>query len=62
MAMNEDGRIFVIGRKDYGRLGLGKDCEDVAELIEIPKFKNVEITNIACGSATSFAVTQNGET
>lgn len=60
IALDENGKVFVIGRKEYGRLGLGKDAEDATELIEVPALKDKKVINIACGSATSFAVTENG--
>lgn len=50
-----------MGRKEYGRLGLGKDSEDAAELIKIPKLANLKCVDIACGGATSFAVTDTGD-
>ncbi|XP_018332312.1 regulator of chromosome condensation isoform X2 [Agrilus planipennis] len=61
IALDEDGKTYAIGRKEYGRLGLGKDCDDATELTEIPFLKNKKVVNIACGSATSFAVLDVGE-
>ncbi|XP_044016380.1 regulator of chromosome condensation-like [Aphidius gifuensis] len=60
IALDNDGQVFVLGRKEYGRLGLGKDCSDVTELtrVEIDKQK---INDVAAGSAQSFAVTESGQ-
>lgn len=60
IALSEDGQVYAIGRKEYGRLGLGKDCEDATELKEIDFFKDKKCSYIACGSSTSFAVTETG--
>lgn len=61
IALDKDGKTFAIGRKEYGRLGLGNDCNDAYELIEIPALKDKTVVNIASGSATSFAVTKDGK-
>ncbi|KYB28388.1 regulator of chromosome condensation [Tribolium castaneum] len=61
IALTENGKTYAIGRKDYGRLGLGKDCEDASELTEIPALKDKTVVYVACGSSTSFAVTDKGE-
>ncbi|XP_047105720.1 regulator of chromosome condensation isoform X2 [Schistocerca piceifrons] len=55
------GGVYVIGRKDYGRLGLGKDCEDITTPTAIPKLIGMKCTDIACGAAVSFAVNDAGE-
>ncbi|CAH1119730.1 unnamed protein product [Phaedon cochleariae] len=61
IALDEEGKVYAIGRKDYGRLGLGADCEDAAELKLITTLEDKKIINVACGSATSFAVTSEGD-
>lgn len=58
MALDEEGIVYTMGRKEYGRLGLGKDCDDAI----VPT--KVEITGkckeISCGSFASFALTDHG--
>ncbi|KAK9885818.1 hypothetical protein WA026_013690 [Henosepilachna vigintioctopunctata] len=61
LALNEDGKVFAIGRHEYGRLGLGADAKDATELTEIPKLSDVKVTKISAGSCTSFAVTDKGK-
>ncbi|CAG9856195.1 unnamed protein product [Phyllotreta striolata] len=61
VCLDSGGRVYVIGRKEYGRLGLGKDCEDALELQKLLDLDDKKVVNVACGSATSFAVTDAGE-
>lgn len=60
IAIDQDGKTYAIGRKEYGRLGLGENCEDAAALTEISALKDKNVINISCGSASSFAVTKEG--
>lgn len=55
------GIIYALGRKEYGRLGLGEDCDDAKELIPIPALKDKKCVDISCGDSVSFAVTDRGE-
>ncbi|KAJ8959441.1 hypothetical protein NQ318_022133 [Aromia moschata] len=61
IALDENGKAYAIGRKEYGRLGLGKDCQDATELQLITSLDDKKIVHVACGSTTSFAVTEEGE-
>ncbi|XP_076264668.1 regulator of chromosome condensation 1 isoform X1 [Rhynchophorus ferrugineus] len=61
VALSSDGKVYAIGRKEYGRLGLGKDCQDAQILTEVKVLSDKKIINIACGSSTSFAVTGDGQ-
>lgn len=60
IALDENGKVYAIGRKEYGRLGLGKDCEDATKLLQVTALKDKKVVDVACGSATSFAVTEIG--
>lgn len=55
------GRTYVLGRKEYGRLGLGKDSDDAIEPTIIPALENKKVINISCGGCVSFAVTDEGK-
>lgn len=61
VALDNEGQVFVMGRKEYGRLGLGLNCLDAQELTPVPALSSVKCVDISAGSAQSFAVTQSGE-
>ncbi|KAG5890644.1 hypothetical protein JTB14_034933 [Gonioctena quinquepunctata] len=61
IALDDDGKVYALGRKDYGRLGLGGDCKDPEELQLISSLEDKKVINVACRSATSFAVTEDGD-
>lgn len=49
-----------MGRKEYGRLGLGSNCLDAKELTLVPNLSSFKCIDVAAGSAQSFAVTELG--
>ncbi|KAK9510044.1 hypothetical protein O3M35_004917 [Rhynocoris fuscipes] len=58
MALDDNGVVYTMGRKEYGRLGLGKNCEDANVPTEVEiKGKCIDIS---CGSFVSFALTEEG--
>lgn len=59
--LTKDNKCYAIGRKDYGRLGLGEGLKDVEELTLIPKLNEKNVTKVSCGDATSFALTSEGK-
>lgn len=60
LVLKNDGSCYAIGRKDYGRLGLGNTPEDVTELKLIEALKGKEVVDISRGEAQSFAITKDG--
>ncbi|XP_055373431.1 regulator of chromosome condensation [Condylostylus longicornis] len=60
LLLTNDGKVYAIGRRDYGRLGLGNLQDDVNELKSIEAFEKLKIIDIACGEAQSFAIAENG--
>ncbi|XP_055610045.1 regulator of chromosome condensation isoform X2 [Uranotaenia lowii] len=61
MVLKNDDKVYVIGRKEYGRLGLGEVNADAITLTPVETLANRNIGDIACGESTSFAVTDKGE-
>lgn len=53
------GRVYVMGRSEYGRLGLGEDATDKHLPTEVPDFGKVH--TVATGSSCSFAITDEGK-
>ena len=54
------GSVYVMGRKEYGRLGLGKDIsEEPSTPRRIPELS--KISGVCAGTICSFAVSKTGE-
>lgn len=62
IALDDIGQVFVMGRKEYGRLGLGPNCSDAKELTLVSALSSMKCIDISAGSAQSFAVTELGMT
>ena len=61
IALNEEGKVFVLGRKEYGRLGLGPVESDATDLTPVTILEEMKCVDVAAGSAQSFAVTEAGK-
>uniref|UniRef100_A0A1A9ZV48 RCC1-like domain-containing protein n=1 Tax=Glossina pallidipes TaxID=7398 RepID=A0A1A9ZV48_GLOPL len=61
MLLKDDGIVRVVGRKEYGRLGLGPANEGATELTTISALTQEGIVHISCGDAQSFASTSDGK-
>lgn len=53
------GKVYSLGRADYGRLGLGQEAEEKSEPTLVSSLETS--SNVACGASVSFAVTKEGE-
>lgn len=60
IALDDAGQVFVMGRKEYGRLGLGPNCSDAKELTIVSTLSSTKCIDIGAGSRESFAVTESG--
>ena len=57
------GEVYVFGRADYGRLGLGEDIRhEVKVPTPLPALKDQKCIHISTGTTVSMAVTDKGST
>lgn len=61
LILKNDNKVHVIGRKEYGRLGLGNVTEDAKTVTPVGTLADKNVVEICCGESTSFAVTNKGE-
>lgn len=59
--MTNDHKCYAIGRKDYGRLGIGEVDNDAEALVPIEKLNNEKVVQLSCGESCSFAITEDGK-
>ncbi|KAF6200519.1 hypothetical protein GE061_004962 [Apolygus lucorum] len=60
LCLNSEGEVYVLGRKEYGRLGLGQDSEDATVPTKVEVCPGKKVVGISCGSFTSFALVEDG--
>lgn len=58
LVLTHDKKCWAIGRKDYGRLGIGPVKEEAVDTLTPIDLS--DITEVACGECCSFAITTNG--
>ena len=61
VCLNSDGKVFTVGRSEYGRLGLGEPCTEKNEPTLVPELKEKVCVGIGAGQSCSFAVLDNGD-
>jgi len=59
IGQEKDGRVLALGRSEYGRLGLGDGTGDASKATEVTGVNGC--TEVACGTAVSYAVTGDGK-
>lgn len=59
--LTNDQKCFAVGRKDYGRLGIGQADNDIETLVPITSLNNQKVIQLSCGGSCSFAVTEDGK-
>ena len=56
------GRVYALGRHEYGRLGLGEEgATEQSEPKQVPALSDKKCVSINCGTCVSFAIAENGE-
>ena len=55
------GKVYSLGRKEYGRLGMGANATDLAVPTPIPALESQKCVEVAAGESVSLAVTESGE-
>ncbi|KAJ8340880.1 hypothetical protein SKAU_G00331710 [Synaphobranchus kaupii] len=58
VCLDSEGRVYSLGRAEYGRLGLGQGAEEKSEPTPIPGIDSAH--TVACGASVSYAVTRQG--
>lgn len=61
IVLTNDDKVHAIGRRDYGRLGLGNVAEDVTTLTPINSLQKHDVVDINCGDCNTFAITKDGK-
>jgi regulator of chromosome condensation len=61
IVLTTDNKVHAIGRRDYGRLGLGDVAEDVTTLTPVTGLQKQNIVDINCGDCNTFAITKEGK-
>ncbi len=54
------GKVYSLGRKEYGRLGMGPNATDLAVPTPIPGLADQKCVEVAAGESVSLAVTETG--
>jgi regulator of chromosome condensation len=55
-----DGKVYSVGRADYGRLGLGEGATHQELPAEVGALSDHKVQQVSCGEVVSFAVTDEG--
>nr|CAB3265493.1 regulator of chromosome condensation [Phallusia mammillata] len=58
LCLNQEGKVYALGRGDYGRLGLGEDIEQADTPTHIPSL--TDIVSVAANGCVSFAIDKAG--
>lgn len=62
LVLTNDNKCFAIGRKEYGRLGLGNvEAEVVDTLTPITALDKLSVIDLECGESCSFAILEDGK-
>lgn len=59
--LNSSGKVYAMGRAEYGRLGLGEDAKETSTPVLVAALDSNPICKIACGESVSLAVSSKGD-
>ncbi|KXJ29973.1 Regulator of chromosome condensation [Exaiptasia diaphana] len=59
--LNNTGKVYSLGRADYGRLGIGEGVKESSKPVHVSSLDGEVISKIACGEVVSFAVSEKGD-
>ena len=60
LGLDSEGVVFCLGRSEYGRLGLGEGVGDAAVATVVEGVGSAGCKVVACGTAVSYAVGEDG--
>ena len=52
--------MYSLGRKEYGRLGMGENAVDLAVPTPVPALQSEKCIDVAAGESVSMAITESG--
>ena len=66
LCLDDEGKVYAVGRAEYGRLGLGQANTDDGKADAkvptlVPALQGKKCVEISCGTCVSFAVTEDGK-
>lgn len=59
--MDLSGKVYVMGRVEYGRFGLGEDVKEIIFLVLVVVLEWNFICKIVCGEVVSLVVLSKGD-
>ncbi|KAH8302184.1 hypothetical protein KR044_003781, partial [Drosophila immigrans] len=61
LVLDNNSKLFAIGRPEYGRLGIGSDVKEVVDELVAIKQLSGNTVYVSCGEACSYAITSDGK-
>ncbi|KAK7501483.1 hypothetical protein BaRGS_00007287, partial [Batillaria attramentaria] len=61
VALDSNGKVYTLGRADYGRLGHGEGCKEKDEPTLVEALKSEKCVDVGAGGCVSFAITNSGK-
>ena len=61
IVLDSAGKVYAMGRAEYGRLGLGDDAKETSTPVQVTALDGNPICKVACGEAVSLAISNKGD-